>query len=47
VHAGAEWELAGHPISVGVNLSPSQLQSGDLGKSVADVLHATGLAPGL
>ncbi len=39
------WEKAGHPVRVGVNLSPSQLHSGDLAKSVADVLAATGLTP--
>ena len=41
------WELAGHALRVGVNLSPSQLQSGDLANSVADVLAATGLTPSL
>jgi len=33
--------------SVGVNLSPSQLQSGDLAASVAEMLDATGLSPSL
>ena len=42
-----EWELAGRGVRVGINLSPSQLQSGDLAQSVADVLNATGLAPSL
>ena len=42
-----QWELAGHGVRVGINLSPSQLQAGDLAKSVADVLAATGLSPGL
>jgi EAL domain-containing protein (putative c-di-GMP-specific phosphodiesterase class I) len=42
-----QWELAGHGVRVGINLSPSQLQSGDLAKSVADMLDATGLSPGL
>jgi diguanylate cyclase (GGDEF)-like protein len=41
------WEMAGHAMRVGVNLSPSQLHSGDLAKSVADVLTATGLTPSL
>jgi diguanylate cyclase (GGDEF)-like protein/PAS domain S-box-containing protein len=41
------WELAGHRVRVGVNLSPSQLQSGDLAASVAQMLDATGLAPSL
>ena len=42
-----QWELAGHAVRVGINLSPSQLQSGDLAKGVADMLDATGLSPGL
>ena len=42
-----QWELAGHGVRVGINLSPSQLQSGDLAKTVADMLEATGLSPGL
>ena len=37
------WELAGHALRVGINLSPSQLQSGDLATTVAAVLAATGL----
>jgi diguanylate cyclase (GGDEF)-like protein/PAS domain S-box-containing protein len=41
------WELAGHPLRVGINLSPSQLQSGDLAKAVAEVLAATGVTPQL
>jgi len=41
------WEQAGHPLQVGINLSPSQLQSGDLAQSVADMLDATGLTPSL
>ena len=39
--------MAGHAMRVGVNLSPSQLHSGDLAKSVADVLATTGLTPSL
>jgi diguanylate cyclase (GGDEF)-like protein/PAS domain S-box-containing protein len=41
------WELAGHSLRVSINLSPSQLQSGDLAKSVAEILHVTGLTPSL
>jgi diguanylate cyclase (GGDEF)-like protein/PAS domain S-box-containing protein len=41
------WEQAGHGIRIGVNLSPSQLQSGDLAKSVAETLEITGLTPSL
>ncbi len=41
------WELAGHGVRVGINLSPSQLQSGDLATSVAEILHDTGLTPAL
>jgi diguanylate cyclase (GGDEF)-like protein/PAS domain S-box-containing protein len=41
------WERAGHRVRVGVNLSPSQLQSGDLAKSVRDILEITGLSPSL
>jgi diguanylate cyclase (GGDEF)-like protein/PAS domain S-box-containing protein len=42
-----QWELAGHGVRVGINLSPSQLQSGDLARSVADMLQATGLSASL
>ncbi|MGJ5181764.1 EAL domain-containing protein [Bradyrhizobium oligotrophicum] len=41
------WQLAGHAIRVGVNLSPSQFQSGDLAAFVGKLLMATGLSPGL
>jgi diguanylate cyclase (GGDEF)-like protein/PAS domain S-box-containing protein len=41
------WELAGHGVRVGVNLSPSQLQSGSLAGAVARVLAITGLTPSL
>jgi len=41
------WERAGHGLRVGVNLSPSQIQSGDLATSVAAVLEKTGLSPSL
>jgi predicted signal transduction protein with EAL and GGDEF domain len=42
-----QWELAGHAVRVGVNLSPSQLHSADLAGAVAASLAATGLSPGL
>ncbi len=41
------WELAGHGVRVGINLSPSQLQAGDLADSVARALEATGLSASL
>ena len=41
------WELAGHSVRIGVNLSPSQLQAGDFAGSVARLLEATGLAASL
>jgi EAL domain-containing protein (putative c-di-GMP-specific phosphodiesterase class I) len=41
------WELAGHPLRVGINLSPSQLHSGDLAETVAAALAATGVASSL
>ena len=41
------WEQAGHSVRVGINLSPSQLQSGDLAASVAEMLKVTGLTPSL
>jgi diguanylate cyclase (GGDEF)-like protein/PAS domain S-box-containing protein len=41
------WERAGHNVRIGVNLSPSQLHSGDLASSVAEVLDVTGLTPSL
>jgi EAL domain-containing protein (putative c-di-GMP-specific phosphodiesterase class I) len=41
------WERAGHSLRVGVNLSPSQLKSGDLAASVAEMLDITGLTPAL
>jgi EAL domain-containing protein (putative c-di-GMP-specific phosphodiesterase class I) len=42
-----EWERAGHGIRIGINLSPSQLQSGDLARSVRQTLAITGLTPSL
>jgi len=41
----AAWERAGHALRIGVNLSPSQFQSGDLATSVAHALAKTGLSP--
>ena len=39
----AAWERAGQQLRIGVNLSPSQLQSGDLAQSVARCLERSGL----
>jgi len=41
----AAWERAGQSLRIGVNLSPSQFQSGDLASSVAQALARTGLTP--
>jgi diguanylate cyclase (GGDEF)-like protein/PAS domain S-box-containing protein len=41
------WEQAGHNIRVGINLSPSQLQAGDLAGFVREVLENTGLTASL
>lgn len=41
------WELAGHAIRVGINLSPSQLHTGDLAETIARLLSRTGLSPAL
>lgn len=41
------WEQTGRALRIGVNLSPSQLHSGDLAKSVSDVLAKTGLTASL
>ncbi|MCK1736642.1 EAL domain-containing protein [Bradyrhizobium sp. 138] len=41
------WELSGNGVRVAINLSPSQLQSGDLAHAVAALLDATGLSPSL
>lgn len=41
------WELSGRDVRVAINLSPSQLHSGDLAHSVANLLDATGLTPSL
>ncbi|AWM02583.1 EAL domain-containing protein [Bradyrhizobium amphicarpaeae] len=42
-----DWELAGSGVRVAINLSPSQLHSGDLAHSVATLLESTGLTPSL
>ena len=42
---GAMWEQAGNPVRMGVNLSPCQLLSGHLLKSVKDTLARTKLSP--
>ena len=39
---GRAWCDLGHRVRLGVNLSPSQLQAGDLAATVADVLQRTG-----
>jgi diguanylate cyclase (GGDEF)-like protein/PAS domain S-box-containing protein len=41
----AAWERAGQKLRIGVNLSPSQFQSGDLASAVAQALARTGLSP--
>lgn len=41
------WELSGNNVRVAINLSPSQLHSGDLAHSVAALLERTGLSPSL
>jgi diguanylate cyclase (GGDEF)-like protein/PAS domain S-box-containing protein len=42
-----DWELSGNGVRVAINLSPSQLHSGDLANSVAALLESTGLTPSL
>ncbi len=44
---GRLWQQNGHAIRLGVNLSPSQLQSGDLAATVERVLRDTGFSPSL
>jgi diguanylate cyclase (GGDEF)-like protein/PAS domain S-box-containing protein len=44
---GRRWQQQGHNVRLGVNLSPSQLQSGDLAATVGRVLRDTGFAPSL
>ena len=46
-HQARAWELSGNGVRVAINLSPSQLQSGDLAHAVAALLDATGLSPSL
>lgn len=41
------WELSGNGVRVAINLSPSQLDSGDLAHSVAALLKTTELTPSL
>ena len=44
---GRQWQQMGHEVRLGVNLAPSQLQSGDLAATIAAVLKRTGFAPRL
>jgi diguanylate cyclase (GGDEF)-like protein/PAS domain S-box-containing protein len=44
---GRRWQQMGHDIRLGVNLSPSQFQSGDLAAAVDSVLKETGFSPSL
>jgi diguanylate cyclase (GGDEF)-like protein/PAS domain S-box-containing protein len=44
---GRAWERAGHQVRLGVNLSPSQMQNGNLAVAVGKVLQETGLSPHL
>ena len=44
---GHAWQKKGHNIRLGVNLSPSQFQSGDLAATVGSVLKSTGFSPWL
>ncbi len=44
---GFQWQQKGHQVRVGVNLSPSQLQTGDLAATIAKVLQETGFSPRL
>jgi diguanylate cyclase (GGDEF)-like protein/PAS domain S-box-containing protein len=44
---GRLWELEGRAVRLGVNLSPAQLQSGDLAATVETVLERTGFLPAL
>jgi diguanylate cyclase (GGDEF)-like protein/PAS domain S-box-containing protein len=41
----AAWERTGRKLRIGVNLSPSQFQSGDLASAVGQALARTGLSP--
>jgi diguanylate cyclase (GGDEF)-like protein/PAS domain S-box-containing protein len=44
---GRHWQQRGHELRISVNLSPSQIQSGDLAATVAQVLGDTSLPPAL
>ncbi len=44
---GRLWQQKGYAIPLGVNLTPSQLQSGDLAATVETVLRDTGFSPSL
>jgi len=44
---GRLWQQKGHDIRLSVNLSPSQLRSGDLAATVGTILRDTGFSPGL
>lgn len=44
---GRLWQMKGHAVRVGVNLAPSQLQSGNLATTVRRILCETGLPPEL
>jgi diguanylate cyclase (GGDEF)-like protein/PAS domain S-box-containing protein len=44
---GRLWQQKGHNIRLGINLSPSQLLSGDLAATVRTILRDTGFSPSL
>ena len=44
---GRRWQLQGHSVRIGVNLSPSQLLTDDLAVTVEKILRDTGLSPSL
>lgn len=44
---GRRWEERGLALRIGVNLSPSQFQSGDLVRTVRETLETTGISPSL
>ena len=44
---GRRWQQTGHAVRLSVNLSPSQLKSGDLAATVEAVLGNTGFSPSL
>ena len=39
------WQKSGHDLSMAINLAPSQLRSGDLVSTIANVLMETGCLP--